>query len=502
MSVSILVVDDEPDVAELFRQRFRREARQGTYVLHFAASGEEALQMLAHEIEPQLIVMLSDINMPGMDGLPCCARSRSAQPDLPVMMVTAYGDDERRRRASEFGAAEFITKPVDFDRLKRQLQQLPRPAGVTGEPAKILAVDDEADFELLIRQRFRRQIRRNEFAFRFARHGEEALDVLAEEADIELLLLDINMPVMDGLTLLAELRQRQSPVRAIIVSAYGDMTNIRTAMNRGAFDFVTKPVDFERSRNHDPQDARRDRTGCAKSIAGAPRPSARAANLSRYFSPNIVEMLAERDEPLGAVRRQTVAVMFADIVGFTTMAEGMAARSGGHHAAGVSRADDGADLRLRRHRREIYRRRDLRRFWRAGTAAQTTPPTLSLRRYDAGRARRSGTRSARPAGRNALAIGIGLNYGPAVLGDVGSEHSLSFTVIGDTVNTASRLQALTRSLETPLVVSDPLVRAVKEEPSETAAALVEELRDWGDQALRGREGTVRIWTRKPTLLGN
>jgi len=69
MSFSILVVDDEPDVAEMFRQRFRREARQGTYVLHFAGSGEEALQMLAHEIEPQLIVLLSDINMPGMDGL-------------------------------------------------------------------------------------------------------------------------------------------------------------------------------------------------------------------------------------------------------------------------------------------------------------------------------------------------------------------------------------------------------------------------------------------------
>ena len=111
-------------------------------------------------------------------------------------------------------------------------------------PAKILAVDDEPDFELLIRQRFRRQIRTEEFAFRFAQHGEEALGVLAEEPDIELLLLDINMPVMDGLTLLNELRERQSAVRAIIVSAYGDMGNIRTAMNRGAFDFVTKPVDL------------------------------------------------------------------------------------------------------------------------------------------------------------------------------------------------------------------------------------------------------------------
>ena len=124
MSVSILIVDDEPDVAELFRQRFRREARQGTYVLHFAASGEEALDMLGHEIEPQLIVILSDINMPGMDGLALLREVKRQRPELPVMMVTAYGDDERRQRAIEYGAAEFITKPVDFDLLKRQLAQL------------------------------------------------------------------------------------------------------------------------------------------------------------------------------------------------------------------------------------------------------------------------------------------------------------------------------------------------------------------------------------------
>lgn len=125
MSVSILIVDDEPDVAELFRQRFRRESRQGTYVLHFAGSGQEALTSLDGEIKPELIVILSDINMPGMDGLALLREVKRRRPELPVMMVTAYGDDERRRQASEFGAAEFITKPVDFDFLKQQLQQLP-----------------------------------------------------------------------------------------------------------------------------------------------------------------------------------------------------------------------------------------------------------------------------------------------------------------------------------------------------------------------------------------
>jgi CheY-like chemotaxis protein len=129
MSVSILIVDDEPDVADLFRQRFRRETRAGTYVLHFAASGEEALDRLTGEIKPQLIVILSDINMPGMDGLELLRVLKERRPELPVMMVTAYGDDERRRRAAEYGAMEFVTKPVDFDVLKTQLQQLPAGLG-------------------------------------------------------------------------------------------------------------------------------------------------------------------------------------------------------------------------------------------------------------------------------------------------------------------------------------------------------------------------------------
>ena len=128
MSVSILVVDDEPDVAELFRQRFRREARQGTYVMHFAASGEDALAKLDNGIRPELIVILSDINMPGMDGLALLREIKERWAELPVMMVTAYGDDDRRRRANDLGAFEFVTKPVDFDRLKEQLRQLPTAA--------------------------------------------------------------------------------------------------------------------------------------------------------------------------------------------------------------------------------------------------------------------------------------------------------------------------------------------------------------------------------------
>jgi CheY-like chemotaxis protein len=126
---SILIVDDEPDVADLFRQSFRREARQGTYVMLFAALGAEALDRLGKEIQPALIAVLSDINMPGMDGLELLGEIKQRRPDLPVMIATAYGDDERRRRARELEAFEFITKPVDFDRLKAQRRQLPAAAG-------------------------------------------------------------------------------------------------------------------------------------------------------------------------------------------------------------------------------------------------------------------------------------------------------------------------------------------------------------------------------------
>ena len=128
MSVSILVVDDEADVAELFRQQFRREVRQGHYVMHFAQSAEEALVKLEDGVQPELIVILSDINMPGMDGLGLLQKVKAQHADLPVIMVTAYGDDERRQTARKYGAAEFVTKPVDFDLLKQQLHQLRGPS--------------------------------------------------------------------------------------------------------------------------------------------------------------------------------------------------------------------------------------------------------------------------------------------------------------------------------------------------------------------------------------
>ncbi|HTT78352.1 MAG TPA: adenylate/guanylate cyclase domain-containing protein [Stellaceae bacterium] len=356
---------------------------------------------------------------------------------------------------------------------------------------KILAVDDEADFELLIRQRFRRQIRSGEFEFRFARHGEEALAALAAEPDIELMLLDINMPVMDGLTLLSELRACQSPVRAIIVSAYGDMTNIRTAMNRGAFDFVTKPVDLtdlEVTMNKTLAEIGRIRE-IDRQRAAAERAR---ANLARYFSPNLVDMLAGRDEPLGALRRETVAVLFVDIVGFTQMAEAMppeavAALLRQFHecmTAQIFVCGGTVDKYIGDEVLAIFGMPDVCPDDAVNALKCADLMVAALGEWN---------RERGDAGEPPLAIGIGLNYGPTVIGDVGGGQSLSFTVIGDTVNTASRLQRLTRELETPLVAADAVVAAIRTAPSPEGAALLAQLRDEGEQSLRGRSGMVRIW---------
>ncbi|MBQ6881253.1 MAG: response regulator [Alistipes sp.] len=122
---------------------------------------------------------------------------------------------------------------------------------------KILSVDDEAPLELLMRQYFRRKIRNGEYEFFFAHNGLEALSILYNNPDIEIILSDINMPEMDGLTLLAKVNEMRNPaLRVIMVSAYGDMKNIREAMNNGAFDFATKPIDMDDPRCQ-PRDHRR-----------------------------------------------------------------------------------------------------------------------------------------------------------------------------------------------------------------------------------------------------
>jgi CheY-like chemotaxis protein len=121
MSFLVLVVDDEPDVEMLFRQQFRRDLRAGRFTMDFAQSGEGALQRISAAAGQSLILILSDINMPGMSGLELLPKAKAARPDVPIIMITAYGDDNTRRKALEGGAEALLTKPIDFVVLRNEI---------------------------------------------------------------------------------------------------------------------------------------------------------------------------------------------------------------------------------------------------------------------------------------------------------------------------------------------------------------------------------------------
>jgi CheY-like chemotaxis protein len=121
VSFLILVVDDESDVADLFRQQFRRDLRAGRFMMEFAQSADRALQRISDIADESLILILSDINMPGMSGLELLPKAKAARPDVPVIMITAYGDDNTRRKAIEGGAEALLTKPIDFVALRTEI---------------------------------------------------------------------------------------------------------------------------------------------------------------------------------------------------------------------------------------------------------------------------------------------------------------------------------------------------------------------------------------------
>ena len=190
--------------------------------------------------------------------------------------------------------------------------------------ATILFVDDEADLEALILQKFRRQIRDGAVKVMFAHDGLEALQTLEQNPHVDMVVSDINMPGMDGLSLLARLQEAEDKKSTIIVSAYGDMSNIRTAMNRGAFDFLTKPIDFgdleltiDKTIRHVEmlREARRRQADAERAHA----------SLSRYFSPQIASRLVSNGGSDGLeVHRRDVAAIFTDVTSFTSLVENIA----------------------------------------------------------------------------------------------------------------------------------------------------------------------------------
>ena len=189
---------------------------------------------------------------------------------------------------------------------------------------KILVVDDEPDLERLVRQRMRRDIRAGRYSFVFAHNGVEALDLMAQSRDIDMVLSDINMPQMDGLTLLAQIPSVDPNIRAVIVSAYGDMKNIRTAMNRGAFDFITKPIDFD--------DLRITIERTLRNLAVW-----REALVSR-------DKLVALEKELGIARRMQQSILptkFPSTAGYEVFADMQAARAVGGDFYDVLQLDEG-----------------------------------------------------------------------------------------------------------------------------------------------------------------
>lgn len=356
---------------------------------------------------------------------------------------------------------------------------------------KILVVDDEVDVQTLIERRFRREIRQGEFHFVFAHDGEEALDVLHSQPDIDVVLSDINMPGMDGLELLRHIGEIETHLKTVMVSAYGDMPNIRTAMNHGAFDFLTKPIDFTDlsitiKKTLDELDLMRE---AFRQRSEAERAK---ANLARYFAPALVETLAETDDPFGSPREQQVAVLFADMIGFTSL---------------CARQSPEKTFTLLR---EFHQRLAAQVFAADGTldkyigdGLMATFGTPDRGQFDATNALRCATamvrtiddlnRQRRESGEPEVGVAIGIHYGRALLGNVGDERRLEFATIGDTVNIASRLEQLARRLDAVIVASSSLIEGVRSEGSGCAAELAD-LRQQDSQIVRGIDVPMTVWT--------
>jgi adenylate cyclase len=356
---------------------------------------------------------------------------------------------------------------------------------------KILVVDDELDLQDLMSRKFRREIRHGEFTFDFANDGVAALEKVEADEAIDLVISDINMPRMDGLTLLEHLSEFDDRLRTIVISAYGDMDNIRTAMNRGAFDFVTKPIDFQDlmitiKKSLDQLDIFKEAIE-ARMVAERSR-----ANLARYVPPKLVDTLASRDKPFGPPRLQLVGALFADIRGFTSMSEAM-------------EPEDVMQLL-----REYHTRMEAVVFEHDGTlddyvgdavfATFGVPEASALDATNALACARDmlATIHSWNAERAAhdeppIGVGVGVHFGSAVMGDIGSERAMNFTVIGDTVNVAARLEGMTRDFDSDLIVSKALIEQVRQESNSKASELIVDFEESGEQEIRGRKKKVSIF---------
>jgi adenylate cyclase len=348
--------------------------------------------------------------------------------------------------------------------------------------ATILVVDDEPDLETLVLQKFRRQIRDGEVAFLFARDGLEALQAIGEHPEVDLVVSDINMPRMDGLSLLQRLQEVDDKKSTIIISAYGDMSNIRTAMNRGAFDFLTKPIDFgdlELTIGKTLRHVEMMREALRRQI-DAERAH---ASLSRYFSPQVASRLASDGEGGGmTVHRRDIAVIFTDITSFTSLVEGTKPEIFGtllnEYMGGMTDivfAHEGTVAKIIGDGIQIL-------FNAPGDqpdyATRAIACALDLdawaqefcARWNAKDVKFGTTR-------------VGVHAGDALVGNFGGGRLFDYTAYGDTVNTAARLEAANKILGTRICVSATVADAAANFHG----------RPVGDLVLRGRSEPLRAY---------
>jgi len=319
---------------------------------------------------------------------------------------------------------------------------------------KILVVDDEADLELLIKQKFRRKIREQAYEFLFASNGQEALDRLQEHPDTDIVLSDINMPVMDGLTLLGRLPEASPVTKTVMVSAYGDMQNIRAAMNGGAFDFVCKPVDFndleltiEKTASH------------VQQLRDTMKAIQENNILRMYVDETVINFMARPGFENKLLASETVeaTVMFVDICGFTSLSETQPAAT----VVGLlNKYFDQIVQEIIAHGGYVDK------FMGDAVMAVFRGEYHLDRALDAAlavRAQLQGAHDPLPDGTDYHpAISIGINTGEMVSGNIGSASlkRLDYTVIGDTVNVSQRLQSAAQPNQ--IVITDAIYQRIKE----------------------------------------
>ena len=352
--------------------------------------------------------------------------------------------------------------------------------------ATILVVDDEPDLEALVLQKFRKQIRDGVVNFVFAHDGLEALQSIEQHPQVDMVVSDINMPRMDGLSLLQKLQEAEDKKSTIIVSAYGDMSNIRTAMNRGAFDFLTKPIDFGDLETTIDKTMRH-----VEALREARRRQAEAerahASLSRYFSPQIASRLAADSEANGMeVHWRDVAAVFTDISGFTSLVETAAPEVLGsllnEYVGGMTDvvfAHEGTVAKVIGDAIQVL-------FNAPGDQPDyATRPISCAHDLDAWSEQFRARWKAK--GVNFGLTRIGVHAGPALVGNFGGGRFFDYTAYGDTINTAARLEAANKFLGTRICASASVADAAEGFQG----------RPVGDLVLRGRSEPLRAYEPLP-----